>query len=118
MLPGCIEDINNLPTHELRFAAVSILIDIEHGDIVGRPLEDRRSIGDLSDCYKIYFDTAPHVRPRYRLVYRKNPKGHITGVNIEAVAVGERAQLQAYRLAAHRLGRVSAGEDNESPGTR
>jgi hypothetical protein len=103
---GCIDDINALPSVELRRVAVKILQEVEAGTLHGRPLDSRPSTGDLTDCFKIYFDDQAETKPRFRIVYRMNPDGRVTAARVQAIAVGQRSALAAYYDAARRLGRL------------
>ena len=67
-------------------------------------MEKFGSTGDLSDCRKVYFDVDNNQKPRYRLVYRLTPS-EVRAVAVEAVAVGERLNLDAYVRAVRNLGR-------------
>ena len=69
------------------------------------PLENLSHTGDLSDCFKVYFDFPRGDRPDYRLVYRKNPDETIVAVAVQIVAAGRRESLAVYLEAARRLGR-------------
>lgn len=84
--------------------ALSMLVFIRDGQVRGRPLGHHRATGDLSDCYKLYFDPQGGQKPRFRLVYRYTPT-EVIAVAIEAVAVGKRQDLGVYRAAAERLER-------------
>lgn len=53
------------------------------------PLEDHPSVGDLSDCGKVYFDDQAEDKPRFRLVYRVLPN-EVDAVAVEAAGVGRR----------------------------
>lgn len=102
--PECRDDINALPTENLRRRAVQIFIDVSNGKLEGIPLLDHPSVGDLSDCRKVYFDEDRDRNPRYRFVYRLLPNG-VTAVRVEAIAVGRRAAMAVYVDVARRLGR-------------
>lgn len=52
----------------------------------------------------LYFDPDGSSRPRFRLVYRYTPS-EMAAVAIEALAVGRRAELDAYRRAIANLAR-------------
>jgi mRNA interferase RelE/StbE len=80
-----------------------MLVLIRDGKVGGEPL-DKRAAGNLSDCYKFCFDPDGGEKPRYRLVYRYTPD-EVDAVAFEAVAVGERANLDVYEKAIARLGR-------------
>lgn len=103
---GCIDDINALPTVTLRRIALLLLSEVVQGRRAGRPLGVRLPTGDLSDCFKVYFDEVRDIKPRYRIVYREFDDGSVLGVRVEAVAVGRRDALSVYFEAARRLGRL------------
>lgn len=103
-LPGFQDDINALQDMRARKMALDMLVLIRNGQANGVRLDSRVDTGDLGDCYKFYFDPDGSGRPRYRLVYRYTPD-EINAVAIEAVAVGRRANLDAYRRAMSNLGR-------------
>jgi hypothetical protein len=103
--PEARDDIKNLPSENLKRRAIQIIVDVSNGVLVGRPLEDHPSVGDLSDCRKVYFDDQEEDKPRFRLVYRLLPN-EVQAVSVEAVAVGRRRLMDVYVQAARRLGRL------------
>ena len=103
-LPGFQADIDALPDLATRKMALDMLVLVRDGTTRGRPLDGRVSTGDLSDCYKVYFDPDGSGKPRFRLVYRYTPT-EVAAIAVEAVAVGRRADLDAYRRAIANLGR-------------
>lgn len=108
LLPGFQEDIDALPDPATRKMALDMLVLVRDGKITGVKLDSRVGTGDLGDCYKLYFDPEGSGKPRYRLVYRYTPD-EIHAVAVEAVAVGRRANLDAYQRAVANLGRNSQG---------
>lgn len=108
-LPGFEGDLFALPSRELMERVLTLLVEVAKGTLTGQPLEDLGVTGNLSDCRKIYFDLDNNDKPRYRLVYRLTPN-EIRAVAVEAVAVGERRNLDAYYRAAKNLGRIPGGE--------
>jgi mRNA interferase RelE/StbE len=106
-LPGFQGDIDALPDVAAKKMALDMLVLVRDGKVRGRPLDTRVATGDLGDCYKLYFDTDGSDKPRFRLVYRYTPD-EITAIALEAVAVGRRADLDAYRRALRNLGRPQA----------
>ncbi len=104
-LPGFDLDVHALPDLRTRKMALDMLVLVRDGRIRGEALGDHLRTGDLSDCYKLYFDPLGGGRPRFRLVYRFTPT-ELTAVAVQAVAVGERRGLDAYLRAAERLGRT------------
>jgi hypothetical protein len=103
-LPGFQQDIDALPDLRTKKMALDMLVLVRDGKVSGVRLDARVVTGDLSDCFKLYFDPDGSDRPRYRLVYRYSPDD-ICAVAIEAVAVGRRANLDAYTRAVANLGR-------------
>jgi len=103
-LPGFQQDIDALPDLQTKKMALDMLVLVRDGKTRGVKLDARVSTADLGDCYKLYFDPEGVGRPRYRLVYRFTPD-ELTAVALEAVAVGRRADLDAYKRAAANLGR-------------
>jgi len=108
-LPGFQQDIDALPDLRTKKMALDMLVLVRDGKVAGVRLDARVATGDLSDCFKLYFDPDGVGRPRYRLVYRYSPD-EISAVAIEAVAVGRRANLDAYARAMVNLGR--AGQED------
>lgn len=107
-LPGFGRDINSLPDLRTRKMALDMLVLIRDGRVQGEPLGRHVKTGDLSDCYKFYFDPVGRGKPRYRLVYRYTPN-EVRAIAIEAIAVGERSDLEVYLTAAKRLQRNPKG---------
>jgi hypothetical protein len=103
-LLGFQADIDALPDLATRKMALDTLVLVRDGKTRGRPLDDRISTGDLSDCCKLYFDPDAFGKPRFRLVYRCTPT-ELAAVAVEAVAMGRRADLDAYRRAIANLAR-------------
>lgn len=104
LLPGFQNDIDALPDERTKKMALDMLVLVRDGRASGVKLDSRVDTGDLGDCYKLYFDPDGSGKPRYRLVYRYTPD-EINALAIEAVAVGQRAGLDAYRRALANLGR-------------
>ncbi|MDJ1369927.1 hypothetical protein C7K25_00825 [Gulosibacter molinativorax] len=84
--------------------ALDQLVLIRDGKVSGMPLGDHVDTGDLSDCYKLYFDPDGSQKPRFRLVYRYTPN-EIQAVAIEPVAVGRRRNHEVYQITSSRLRR-------------
>lgn len=68
------------------------------------PLRTHPTMGDLSDCRKLYFDERKDMPPRWRIVYRLLPD-ETQPRSVDIVSIGRRAHADAYLLAARRLGR-------------
>ena len=90
--------------------ALDMLAFVRDGRVQGEPLGQHVKTGDLSDCYKLYFDPNGVGKPRYRLVYRYTPN-EVKAVAVEAIAVGERNGLDVYLAAAERLKRFLGNTD-------
>jgi mRNA interferase RelE/StbE len=105
-LPGFQDDINALPDIPTRKMALDMLVLVRDGRVRGEKLNERVDTGDLGDCYKFYFDPDGSGKPRFRLVYRFTPD-EVSAVAIEAVAVGQRANMDSYRRAIKNLKRTS-----------
>lgn len=104
LLPGFQHDIDALPDQATKKMALDMLVLVRDGRVAGVKLDSRVATGDLGDCYKLYFDPDGSGKPRYRLVYRYTPN-EVRAVAVEAVAVGRRANLDAYRRAIANLAR-------------
>ena len=102
---GFLGDIQSLPS-DLQNVAFYLMDDLARGRIRGKTLAAHPEIGDLSDCFKLYFDIRKDMSPGYRLVYRELTSGEIEGISIEAIAVGRRQAFEVYKVAIERLGRV------------
>lgn len=101
---GFLGDIQDLSS-DLQNVTFYLMGDLASGSIRGKALSDHPEIGDLSDCFKLYFDVRKDMSPGYRLVYRALISGEIEGVSIEAIAVGRRQAFEVYKIAIERLGR-------------
>jgi hypothetical protein len=106
-LPEVAGDINALPTQKLKEIALQRISDVMNGRLSGARLEDMSRTGDLTDCFKLYFDETGGPDPAYRVVYRELAEGAFEVV--EVVAVEQREELYVYALAALRLGRLPEG---------
>jgi hypothetical protein len=103
VLDGFKTDLAELPL-EVQKAAALALVSVRDGERSGRLLDERASVGDLSDCYKLYFDPDPHAKPRYRLVYRI-VGNRVAALTVHAVSVGRREGMDAYLRAVKNLDR-------------
>ena len=108
--PLVAQDILALGDEKLQLLALSKIKKLRDGTLQGTPLEKRKSSGDLSDCFKILFDTRRDIPPRFRIVYR-NLLRDIEVVAVEILSVGERYELEVYQQAAARLNRIKKVED-------
>jgi hypothetical protein len=92
-------DFDALPTGELKREAAKMMLRLKRQPYLGQRLGVDARVGDLSDRRKLYFDEA-----RHRVVYRLRPD-ELAPTEVEIIAVGPRADLEAYTMAAQRLGR-------------
>ena len=100
-----ISDVQALPDRETQFAALRVARDLAENPHLGERLRNRSRIGDLTICRAVRFDKEGHRgKPRYRLVYYNDPDDGSIAV-VRVIAVGLRAQLEAYKVAAARLRR-------------
>lgn len=104
-LDGFQADIDSLRDVAAARMAVLQLKSVALGQLTGVPLGARASTGDLSDCFKLYFDPVGGQRPRFRLVYRI-VTDHAGEQRVQPVSVGRRGDLDAYVRAARNLGRI------------
>lgn len=96
------KDYLELRDSRLEEISYELINRLAYGDIRGTRLENHPEIGDLTDCFKLYFDLARDQSPRYRIVYKYLPSAHKPG-GIYILAVGDRSELKVYRDAIERL---------------
>ncbi|MGW1783895.1 hypothetical protein ACWCQQ_32990 [Streptomyces sp. NPDC002143] len=86
--------------------ALNQLGRIKQGAPGTHPLGCMPNYPDLSDCETTYVGADPSAKPSHRIVWRERapqrPGGPVTR---EVIALGERANGQAYYMAGQRLGR-------------
>ena len=104
-LDGFQADIDALRDEAAARMAVLQLKSVALGQLTGEALHKRASTGDLSDCFKLYFDPVGGRKPRFRLVYRI-VAGAAGEQRVQPVSVGRRGDLDAYLRAARNLGRI------------
>lgn len=101
-------DVPRLLAIEPRLARLiaQIVRDLHSDPWLGDEMRERMRLEVLRDCRKVSFDLpSRRGKPRFRLVYRNDPSdGSIAVVTV--VAIGARSELDAYRRAATRLGRL------------
>ncbi|WP_146064928.1 hypothetical protein [Streptomyces sp. SM1] len=86
--------------------ALNQLGRIQQGAPSTHPLEYMPSYPDLSDCETTYVGADPNAKPSHRIVWRERaPQRPGEPVTREIIALGERANGQAYYMAGQRLGR-------------
>lgn len=82
-----------------------IVRDLHSDPWIGHEMRERLRLEVLKDCRKVSFDVSSwKAKPRFRLVYRHRPTDGSIAV-ITVLAVGPRTDLEAYRMAATRVGR-------------
>jgi hypothetical protein len=115
-LPDVKEDLERLSEDEserrvLQRRALELAVQAARQEIEGRPCAGRPSTGNLTDCRKLYFDTAQDVPPRYRLIYRLTPDEQ-EPTAVEILAVGLKTEHRnisneyIYSVVGRRLGRL------------
>lgn len=105
LFDGFLVDVENLGNEILKDVALALVKNLANGTLRGKLLENHPEIGDLSGCFKLYFDLRKDMSPGFRLVYRELNSGEIEGLSIEAIAVGRRDAFEVYKIAIERLGR-------------
>lgn len=97
-------DYSALPSEALRREALRYLARLKREPLLGQPLRDHPTMGDLTGCRKLYFDERIDVPPRWRIVYRVLPSEDDPR-SVDVISIARRAYAEAYVLAARRLGR-------------
>lgn len=98
--PEANEDLRTLGSASAKLEAAMYLVKLETHPWEGKPLQYFATVGDLSDCFKLYIDERLH-----RIVYRllpntRRPQG------VDVIAIGPRAEREVYKVAVARLGRA------------
>ncbi|MFZ3572289.1 type II toxin-antitoxin system RelE family toxin [Streptomyces sp. BH097] len=93
--PEALADLRNIPDH-IRDLALLELQHLVHGNERGAPLTR-----ELAGCHKVYVD--PETRWRLVIQFRDAPATSQHRREIYLLAVGERQDHTAYRLASQRL---------------
>jgi hypothetical protein len=105
---GAQDDVRRIDDAAVREEVALAILDIADDPSIGEELRYLHWVGDLSDCRKLYVDVPPDERPpgpkRYRIVYRL-VRESCEPSHVEIIAVGVRADEEAYRRALVRLGR-------------
>jgi hypothetical protein len=114
VLPEVQADADGLG-EDLRLAIADIVIALHANPWQGEPMDDRWPEA-LAGCRTIRFDTSAwNGEPRYRFIYRNDPREGATGSTL-VLAIGPRHATVAYAQAAGRLIRREAAK--RSPGAR
>lgn len=108
-LQSLAADAGRNPTGESRrllMVTLNALEAIRDGTIPERRLDQMSTYPDLSDCNKVYIQTDPNDKPKYRLVWRELPAGEPGGRPVrQVIQLGTRELGSVYHLAGQRLGR-------------
>lgn len=102
--PAARADYAALPTDALRMESLRYLARLKTSPFLGLRLTDHPTLGDLSDCRKIYLDEQHDVSPRYRIVYQLQPDEMNPRV-ADIVCIGRRVNAEVYLESLSRLGR-------------
>lgn len=100
--PEIQNDYLKLDNSKLEDISYELIEKLASGDIRGQRLENHSIIGDLSKCFKIYFDLNIDTTPGYRIVYTYLP-GAKKPKQLIVLAVGARKNLAVYFDAVARL---------------
>ncbi len=100
--PQVSDDFRALPSDTLRWEALRYIVRLADEPFLGRPLRDHPTLGDLSDCRKIFLDESHDVDPRWRIIYRLVPNSQAPET-AEVIIIGPRDQGVVYEGAAQRL---------------
>lgn len=99
LVAEAVDDLESLPP-DIREQALRIMVMLRAKPLTGRPLSYHREVGDLSDCFKLYFNLG-----RHRIVYQLEAGADNEPARVLVLGVGERANLGVYRSVARRLRR-------------
>ena len=100
---GAQQDLRELPSDELKLAAMNAIKTVWANPWAGKDLRRRARVGDLAGLRRVAFDSPDwSEKPRYRIVYRNEPDDGVVEV-VAVIAVGLRERLAAYKEAATRL---------------
>ncbi len=97
-------DLDELESALLRQVAIESFYSVARGELRGTRLEKHFRTGDLSDCFKIYFDKSKDESPKYRIIFRYIPDFK-KPMALEIIAVGLRKNMSVYLAAIERLNR-------------
>jgi hypothetical protein len=102
------KDLTQLPTQNLFNLAMNAIQKLSRGEVRGTRLRIHSEIGDLSQCFKLYFDESRDVSPRYRIVFKYIPNP-ARPLILMIIAVGKRENYEVYLAAVLRLKESSPG---------
>lgn len=95
-------DFEKLPTRQLAYVATERIKSLAYGEIRGTRLSNLPEIGDLSECFKLYFDESRNISPRYRIVFKYIPNSKSPSILL-IIAIGKRENYEVYLTAVLRL---------------
>lgn len=101
-----LAELEALPTIKLKRRANELLEALEADPLLGLPLAYLPRTGDLRGCRKLYLGPSRDAAPSHRVVYRLLPDEE-RPTDIDVIAVGKRADYEAYRRALERLRKIS-----------
>lgn len=102
--PQVTGDLRRIRSARLLKELLALMRRLRDEPYLGRPLQYRRGVGNLSDCRRLYVTSGAGRANDYRIVYQlvpdeENPR------EVWVISVGPRADAEAYRDAVARLGR-------------
>ena len=100
--PLISNDLEDLKSAQLQLIALTLIEQLIHGSIRGRRLENHEDTGDLSNFFKIYFDTDKDRPPRYRIVYRYIPNSGAP-TQLQILVIATRENMNVYKEAVKRM---------------
>ena len=104
--PLVLTDYLNLKDSVLEEISYSLVEQLSSGSIRGQRLKNHSEIGDLSSCFKLYFDLTSEMSPRYRIVYTYRPSAQ-NPEELVVLAIGLRRGFEVYKEALSRLREIN-----------
>lgn len=102
--PQVTGDLRRIKSGRLLKKLLALMRRLGDEPFLGRPLQYRRGVGNLSDCRRLYVTSGAGRPNDYRIVYQLVPSEEAPR-EVWVVSVGPRADAKAYRDAVKRLGR-------------
>jgi hypothetical protein len=99
-------DYINLQDSALEEISYTLVEQLSTGSIRGQRLKNHAEIGDLSSCFKLYFDINSEMSPRYRIVYTYKPSA-FNPEELVVLAIGMRKGFDVYREALTRFNELN-----------
>jgi hypothetical protein len=104
--PLVLQDYLKLRDSTLEEISYTLVEQLSTGSIRGQRLNNHSEIGDLSSCFKLYFDLTSEMSPRYRIVYTYKPSAH-NPEELVVLAIGMRKGFEVYKEALTRLREIN-----------